>query len=99
MENQAFEEKNTQVLGISTDARPTQTAFASSLGNIPYPILADFHPKGKVAQAYGVYDEQRGTARRSIFIIDKQGMVRFKKVYERANEIDVADILARVSKL
>ena len=58
MANSDFEERDTQVLGISTDSRPTQIAFASSLGNIPYPVLADFHPKGQVSQLDGM--DRRG---------------------------------------
>ena len=85
-------------MGISVDSRPVQSAFASSLGNIPYPLLADFHPKGKVAQLYGIYNEDRGTSRRSIFIIDKEGIVRYSHLYERGLP-DPAEILAEVEKL
>ncbi len=68
------------------------------MGNVPYPVLADFHPKGQVSQAYGVYNEERGTSRRAIFIIDKEGVVRYKQVYERGipNE---EEILAEAAKL
>jgi peroxiredoxin (alkyl hydroperoxide reductase subunit C) len=94
-----FEKRDTQVLGISTDARGTQAAFSSSLGNIPYPILSDFHPKGEVAQAYGIYNDERGTANRAVILIDKQGVVRFKRVYGSVQELDMADVLAEVDKL
>ena len=85
-------------MGISVDSRAVQSAFASSLGNIPYPILADFHPKGKVAQLYGIYNDDRGTSRRAIFIIDKEGIIRFNGVYERGLP-DPAEVLAEVEKL
>jgi alkyl hydroperoxide reductase subunit AhpC len=62
-------------------------------------VLADFHPKGQVAQLYGVYNDQRGTANRSVFVIDKQGIVRFKKTYAQAADLNPADILAEVDKL
>ena len=97
--NAQFEEKGTQVLGISTDSRATQTAFSSSLGSIPYPILADFHPKGAVAELYGIYNEQRGTANRAVILVDKQGIVRFTRVYASMAEFDTDDILAEVDKL
>ncbi len=45
-------------------------------------MLADFHPKGQVSQLYGVYNEERGTANRAVIIVDKQGTVRFKRVYD-----------------
>ena len=99
MANSDFAEKDTQVLGISTDSRPTQIAFASALGNIPYPVLADFHPKGQVSQLYGVYNEERGTANRAVVIVDKQGIVRFKRVYASMPELNTADILAEIGKL
>jgi alkyl hydroperoxide reductase subunit AhpC len=94
-----FEERDTQVLGISTDARPTQTAWATSLGNIPYPVLADFHPKGQMSKSYGVYNDERGTADRSVMLVDKQGVVRFKRLYSTMSQFDIKDILAEVDKL
>ena len=93
-----FEEKDAQVLGISVDSAATQRAFCSSLGGIPYPVLADFHPKGAVAQLYGIYNEERGTDRRAVIIIDKEGLVRFKQVYDRGLP-KAEDILAEVEKL
>ena len=98
MEDRRFQEKNAQVLGISVDSAPVQRAFCSSLGNIPYPVLADFHPKGKVAQMYGIYNEERGISQRAVFIVDKEGVVRFKQVYEGGLP-KPEDILAEVEKL
>ena len=80
------------------DTGPSQRAFCSGLGNIPYPVLTDFHPKGQVSELYGVYNEERGTSRRSVFIIDKEGIVRFKQLYERGLP-NAEDILAEVQKL
>ena len=94
-----FEERNTQVLGISTDARPTQTAFAASLGSVPYPILADFEPKGAVCQLYDVYNHRRGTAERAVFVIDKEGTVRWKRVYTNAGDVKPDEILAEIDRL
>ena len=99
MANSEFEGKDTQVLGISTDARPTQTAFATSQGGLPYPVLSDFHPKGHVAHLYGAYNEERGTAQRTIIIADMQGIIRFKRTYASMADLNVADILAEVGKL
>ena len=98
MEDRRFQEKDAQVLGISVDSAPVQRTFCSSLGNIPYPVLADFHPKGHVAQLFGVYNEERGNSRRSVIIIDKDGVVRFKQVYERGLP-NPEEILAEVEKL
>ena len=62
-------------------------------------MLGDFHPHGKVAQDYGVFDDDRGTANRAVFIVDKEGVVRFSRVYGSAGELDPADILAEVARL
>ncbi len=99
MANSAFERKDAQVLGISTDARPTQTAFASSIGGVPYPVLGDFHPKGHVAQLLGIYNEERGTANRAVIVIDKEGVVRYARTYEGMGDLSIEAILEEVDKL
>ena len=66
---------------MSVDSAPTQRAFATGLGTLPYPLLADFHPKGQVSQQFGIYNEERGVSMRAVIIIDKEGVIRFKKVY------------------
>ena len=91
--NAKFEEKDTQVLGISNDARPSQSAYATSLGTLPYPLLSDFHPKGSVTQAYDIWNQERGTSQRAVYIIDKEGIIRFAKTYDTAADFDTRDIL------
>jgi peroxiredoxin (alkyl hydroperoxide reductase subunit C) len=51
------------------------------MGGIPFPIAADFHPKAQVAQAYGVYNDERGNAFRSVFLIDEKGVVRYSETF------------------
>jgi mycoredoxin-dependent peroxiredoxin len=63
-----------QVLGISVDSAWTHAAFAKS--------LADFHPKGAVAKAYGLYMEERGIAKRATVVVDKTGKVSWVKEHE-----------------
>ena len=62
-------------------------------------MLGDFHPHGGVAQLYDIYNEEMGRSRRSVIIVDRQGVIRFKRVYESMAELDVADIVAEVDKL
>jgi peroxiredoxin len=38
-------------------------------------LLADFEPKGHVAQLYGAYREEDGTSERALFVIDKSGTI------------------------
>ncbi len=69
------------------------------MGNIPYPLLGDFHPKGQTVRAYGLWNEQRGTSNRAVLVVDKSGIVRFRKEYDTPVVPDPAEILAEVAKL
>jgi peroxiredoxin len=70
-----FEAQGARVFGISVDSVYSHQAWRDALG-IPFPLLADFHPKGATAQQYGVYNEERGNSRRATFVIDEQGIIR-----------------------
>ena len=56
----------------------SQKAFSDFL-KLNLPLLSDF-PDGKASQAYGVFSADRRLATRSYFIVDKQGIVRYKHV-------------------
>ena len=71
------------MLGISVDSVYAHQAFAKELGGLDFPLLADFHPKGEVAQAYGFWREDKGYSRRAIVIINSEGIVRYSRVIER----------------
>lgn len=77
----SFAGLDTQVLGISVDSVPCLTAWAKDLGGITYPLLSDFWPHGAVAQQYGVLRPE-GYTERAIFIIDKQGIIRYVDVHD-----------------
>ena len=99
MNNKDFENNDTQILGISCDSKPAQTAFAGSLGSIPYPLLADFYPHGHVSQLYGVFNEEKGTPLRAVIIINKEGNVVFSTSYSAAGDLDPKDILKEIKNL
>ncbi len=71
----------TQVLGLSVDSVPSLKAWADSLGGITYPLLSDFYPHGKVASKYGVLRKE-GYTERAIFILDKNGIIRYVDVHD-----------------
>jgi peroxiredoxin len=68
-----------QVLTVSVDSSPTHKVWAEREG-YEFPLLADFWPHGAVAQAYGVFNDERGFANRGTFVIDRQGVVRFAEM-------------------
>jgi peroxiredoxin 2/4 len=71
----AFRAENTALLGVSVDNADSHRRWASELGGIGYPLLAD--DGGKIARAYGVFDEQDGVALRATFVIDRSRIVHF----------------------
>jgi peroxiredoxin len=74
-----IEEHAAQVLAISVDGKWCHKAFAESR-NLRFPLLADFEPKGAVAQAYGAYNAESGTAKRALFVLDATGTIRWSYV-------------------
>jgi alkyl hydroperoxide reductase subunit AhpC len=43
-------------------------------------LLSDFQPKGNIAEKYGVYRKDDGVAERALFLIDKDGVIRYSYV-------------------
>jgi len=69
-----FGKYGAEILGISVDGAWCHQAYAKH-NHIHFPLLADFHPKGAVAQKYGAYREQDGVCERALFVIDRKGMI------------------------
>ena len=65
---------DTEVLAISCDPMFSLRTFADADG-LNFPLLSDFWPHGEVARAYGVFDEEAGTALRSSYVVDKDGRI------------------------
>lgn len=83
-----------EVLGISVDSLWSHKAFAAQQG-IAYPLLADFHPKGAVAEKYGVYLADKGISARTAFIVGKDGKVREVVASDIPAGRDIAALLAK----
>jgi peroxiredoxin len=87
---------DTQILTASVDSTWTQKAFAKDLG-VRFPILSDF---GRKAVAlFGAYYEDKGFAKRTVFVIDKQGKIAYKKQYEPGTQPNIEEALAVLKKL
>ena len=86
-----FDSLDAQVLGLSVDSVWTHKAFAEKMG-IGYPLLADFHPKGAVADKFGVYLPEKGITGRAIAIIDKGGKIAWFKNYDIPALPDIKEV-------
>lgn len=83
-----------QVLGISVDSPFAQEAWAEKEG-ITIPLLSDFNKE--VSAAYGSQFEDligfKGVAKRSAFVVDKSGVVRFASVSDDPAELPDFDAI------
>ena len=94
-----FEGYNTQVLGISVDHIPCLKAWAESLGGISYPLLSDFWPHGAVAEEWGVLRKDEGKSERALFIVDKQGIVRYVDIHDIDDQPDNEELFRFLRQL
>lgn len=74
-----------EVLDISVDSIPSHVAWRErEIGAVTIPICADFYPHGEVTKAFGIMREGApvpGISERAAFVVDKDGVVRWAKVY------------------
>ena len=69
------------------------------MGGIDFPLLSDFWPHGAVAKAYGVLREDAGMSERAVFVIDKNGVVKYIDVHDIGEEPDIEQIFEELGKL
>lgn len=89
---------NVQVLGISVDHVPCLQAWAKSLGGINYPLISDFWPHGQIAKKYGVLRKE-GKSERAIFILDKEGVIRYIDIHDIDEQPDNDVLLAELKNI
>ncbi|MDE3247562.1 MAG: peroxiredoxin [Bacteroidota bacterium] len=85
----AYNTANATVFGISVDSPMTLAKFKEEQG-LNFPLLSDFNKE--TSAAYGaLYDSfigwMKGVSKRSAFLIDKDGTVRYAEVLENAGEL------------
>ena len=89
---------NAQVLAISVDSVFTLNKFKADQ-SYNFPLLSDFNKE--VSQAYGAYYENwilnmKGVSKRSAFVVDKEGKIRYAEVLESAGDIPDFDKIKEV---
>jgi len=96
-----FEELGVKVLAISIDSIFSHHAWAEKL-DITFPLLSDFNRE--VIRLYGVIHEEilglKGIAKRSVFILDREGTVKYRWVSEDPAQLpNMEDIKENLQKL
>ena len=81
-----FEGIGAEIIGLSTDSVYSHRAWLQTprdkggVEDLRYPLAAD--NTGNVARDYGVLIEDKGIALRGLFIIDPEGVLRYKVVHD-----------------
>ena len=81
-----LEAAGAKLYGVSVDSAWTHKAFQEHLG-VTIPLLADFHPKGAVARAFDVYNEDYGVSRRALVMIGPD--LEVKWAYESPSPLEI----------
>jgi peroxiredoxin len=93
----AFTDTNVQILPISVDATPSLKEFRSKY-NMKVDLLSDF--KREASRAYGVLREDTFYAKRSYFLIDKEGIIRWAHIEDKPGmRRENSEILQQISLL
>jgi peroxiredoxin len=90
-----------RVFGISVDTFFTLKAFQADQ-KLAFPLLSDFNKQ--VIRDYGVFNEDmiglKGIARRAVFVLDRDGVVRHREVLDDArNEPDYEKVFSVLAAL
>ena len=81
-----IEAKGATVFGISVDHSFAHKAFREKLG-IEIPLLADFEPKGEVSRAYCAYYDGAGHSKRTLVLIDADGVIEW--IHESTSPLEI----------
>ena len=87
-----------ELLTVSVDSRYALRTWSDAEG-FAFSMLSDFWPHGDVAKSYGVFDDNMGFATRGTFIIDKDGVVRWKVVNAIPQARDIAEYSKALAEL
>ena len=97
-DHENFRVLGARVLAVSCDAMYTLRAYAHA-ERIAFDLLSDHWPHGAIAQAYGVFDEESGCARRGTFVLDSAGMIKWQQVNRINEPRDLSKVLAATANL
>jgi len=93
-----IEKHDAVLLGITVDNLPTLYAWTKEMGDLWFPVLSDFWPHGAVAERYGILRSE-GVSERALFIIDKQGIIRYIDVHDINTRPDLDALIGALADL
>ena len=94
-----FAKHDAEVIAISVDSLYSHGAWAAVRG-ITFPLLADFNPHGEVSRLYKVMRSSDGFSERALYIIDRQGVIRYSLVSPLIHHIpDIYDLFENLERI
>jgi peroxiredoxin (alkyl hydroperoxide reductase subunit C) len=98
-----FAEAGGQLLDISVDSIQSHLAWQrKEIGMMRFPLCSDFFPHGEVTRRFDILREAPpvpGISERAAFIVDKEGVIRFAKVYPIDQLPDIEGLLEQLRKI
>lgn len=95
----AYNNINATVFGISVDAPPTLAKFKEEQG-LNFSLLSDFNKEASAAYdtLYELLGWMKGVSKRSAFVIDKQGIIQYKEILEKATDLPDFESIQNILK-
>ena len=93
-----FDQAETHLIGVSVDNVPTLHAWVQEMGGVWFPVASDFYPHGQLADSLGIL-RSTGEAERSLFLIDKQGIIRYIDVHDINSRPDLGPLMKAMQEL
>jgi peroxiredoxin (alkyl hydroperoxide reductase subunit C) len=100
---EAFESRNTQVVGCSVDSKYTHAAWLRTppdkggIQGVTYPLVSDITKT--IARDFDVLAEDDGIAYRGVFLLDKKGIIRHQLVNDLSLGRNVDDVIRVIDAL
>ena len=92
-----------QLLDISVDSIESHLAWQKKqIGMMRFPLCSDFYPHGEVTQKFDILRDEPpvpGISERAAFIVNKEGVIRFAKVYPIDQLPDIDGLLEELKKM
>lgn len=95
-----YNQADAQVLAISVDSVFTLARYKEDQ-QLNFPLLSDFNKE--ISTTYGtLYDtfvfDMKGVSKRSAFVVDKEGMIRYAEVLETASDLPNFEAIQKTLK-
>lgn len=98
--NRDFADRDTQVLGLSTDSDFVHLAWRQNhkdLNDLPFPMLSDI--KRELSTALGILNAEAGVCNRATFIVDPEGTIRYVSVNDLKVGRNVGEVMRTLDAL